>query len=51
MKKNKEILTKEELEIQKDLEKELYRDIKDEKEIERYSKIFKKDLERRTKEK
>ncbi len=49
MKKNKEILTKEELEIQKDLEKELYRDIKDEKEIERYSKIFRKDLERKTK--
>lgn len=42
MKKNKEILTKEELKIQKDLENGLYKDIKDEKEVERYSKIFKK---------
>lgn len=44
-----EILTEEELEIQQDLENGFYKDIKDEKEIERYSKIFKNDLERKAK--
>lgn len=44
-----EILTKEELEIQRDLESGFYKDIKDKNEIERYSKIFKNDLERKAK--
>lgn len=46
---DKEELTKEELKIQQDLENGFYKDIKDEKEIERYSKIFKNDLERKAK--
>lgn len=47
--KNNEILTEEELSIENDLKNGLYEDVEDEKEIERYSKIFKKDLERRAK--
>lgn len=49
MTKNNEILTEEELQIQQDLENGLYKDVEDKREIERYSKIFKNDLERKTK--
>lgn len=49
MTKNNEILTEEELQIQQDLENGLYKDVEDKREIERYSKIFKNDLERKAK--